>query len=82
MHDVLIVGVPLLAILAGIFFNNSRLERLESRLDGRIDSFESRANSRFDRVDLRLDRMQADLSQFYANPGKHEIRLESLEKRA
>ena len=82
MHDIVIVGVPLLAMLTGIFFNNSQMETLESRLDGRIDSFESRANARFDRVDSRLDRVQADSSQFHTIRGKYEVRLEALEKRA
>ena len=33
MHDVIVVGLPLLAILAGIFFNNSRFDRLETRVE-------------------------------------------------
>ncbi len=33
MHDVIVVGLPLLAILAGIFFNNSRFDRLETGVD-------------------------------------------------
>jgi len=33
MHDVVIVGVPLLAIFAGTLFNNRDIARLERRLD-------------------------------------------------
>ncbi len=58
MHDVIVVGLPLFAILAGIFFNNAR----------------------FDRIEGRLDRVQADLSQFYQTLGRHEAKIESLEK--
>ncbi len=70
MHDLLIVGVPLIAILAGIFFNNGRLDKLEARSDARFDGLES-----------CLDRMQSDLGQFYITLGKHEVRVEVLEKR-
>ncbi len=58
MHDLFVIGVPLAAIIAGIMFNDSR----------------------FNRIETRLDRMQADLSQFYMTLGKHEGKIESLEK--
>ena len=38
-------------------------------------------DARFDRLESRMDRMQADLSQFYTILGKHEVRLDVLEKR-
>ncbi len=43
---------------------------LNGRLESRMDHFES-----------RLDRMAADLSQFYLMLGKHDGKIESLEKR-
>lgn len=70
MHDLIVVGVPLLAILAGILLNNSTSNRNTVRIEARIDKVES-----------RLDRMQADLSQFYMILGKHEGKIESLEKK-
>lgn len=88
MHDLLIIGVPLLAILAGIFLNNQQLDKLESRMnarftamDTRFDKFEANVDSRFNRLESRMDRMQADLSQFYTILGRHEVRLDVLEKR-
>jgi hypothetical protein len=33
MHDTLTVGIPFLAILFGILFNQRGLDRLEARLD-------------------------------------------------
>jgi hypothetical protein len=78
MHDIVVVGVPLLAILAGILFNNGKSDGLEARINSRFD----RMDNRIDRLETRLDRMQADLSQFYTITAKHEIRIESLEKRA
>lgn len=69
MHDALTVGIPLLAILGGIFFNNSRFDKLDARVD-RVQSD----------LSARLDRMQADLSQFYMILGKHEGKIESMDK--
>jgi hypothetical protein len=37
MHDLFMVGLPLTAVLAGIFFNNARFDRLEGRL-GRMQA--------------------------------------------
>jgi uncharacterized protein with GYD domain len=71
MHDLIVVGVPLLAILAGILLNNSNTNANTIRIEARIDKVES-----------RLDRMQADLSQFYQILGRHDAKIEMLEKKA
>lgn len=60
MHDVITVGIPLLAIFAGILLNNRDANRIENR----------------------LDRMQSDLSQFYLMLGKHDGRLDAIEKKS
>jgi hypothetical protein len=39
-------------------------------------------NARFGAIDARLDRMQADLSQFYRDLGRHDAKIETLEKKA
>jgi uncharacterized protein YPO0396 len=69
MHDALTVGIPVFVILLGILLNQRGLDRLEARLDVRINGLEGRMNGfegLLDRVqsDLtgRLDRMQAELS--------------------
>jgi hypothetical protein len=67
MHDIIVVGVPLLAILAGILFNNSNSARIEARIDN---------------LAARIDRIQSDLAQFYMILGKHDAKIEALEKKA
>jgi hypothetical protein len=52
MHDTITVGIPVLAILFGILFNQRGLDKLEGRVD-----------SRFDRLEKRMDTMQSDLSR-------------------
>ncbi len=77
MHDAYTIGIPLLAIFAGIFLNNKQLDKLETRLDSRFD----RIDRRFDLLEGRMDKMQSDLSQFYMILGKHDARLDSLERK-
>jgi hypothetical protein len=70
MHDIVIVGIPLIAILAGIFFNRSDIKELRTEMI-----------SRFNKVDDRLERIDADLRQFYHLSGKLEGRMDAIEKR-
>ena len=74
MESVGPMAIVLLAVLAGILFNNSKLDKLESRLDSRITSLENRMNAGF-------DRMQSDMAQFYRILGQHDARLDNLEKK-
>jgi len=87
VHDVIVAGVPMLAILAGALFNNQGLARLETRVDSRLD-----------KTDVRLDRMQSEIGslrtemaamrseihrefeQFYRTLGQHDARIDNLEK--
>ena len=73
MHDLVIVGVPLLAILAGMFFNNQQIARVESRLEGRLD-----------RIQAELTAMRSEFhhefEQFYRTLGQHDARIDNLEK--
>jgi hypothetical protein len=73
MHDVVIVGVPLIAILAGTLFNNQALTRLETRLDGRLDRMQNEITS------LRSE-MHREFEQFYRTLGQHDAKIEILEK--
>jgi hypothetical protein len=77
MHDVVVVGLPLLAILAGILFSRSDVKDLRAE----IGSLRSEMNNRFNKVEDHLGRIDADLRQFYHLTGKLEARMDSLEKR-
>lgn len=74
MHDIVIVGVPLIAILAGVLFNRNDLH-------GEIGSLRSEMNARFNKVEDHLGRIDADLRQFYHLTGKLEARMDALDKR-
>jgi len=77
MHDVVIVGIPLVAILAGILFNRSDSKDLRSELNG----LWSEMNTRFNKVEDHLGRINADLRQFYHLSGKLEGRMDAVERR-
>ena len=71
MHDSITVGIPVLAILFGILYNQRGLDRLEGRVD-----------SGFDRLEKRMDTMQADLSRFYQILGEHSGKIEMMQKKS
>ena len=78
MHDIVVVGVPLIAILAGILFNRSDLRELRADMDARFN----KVDARFNKIDDHLGQINADLRQFYHLTGKLEGRMDAIEKRA
>jgi|GEM_PF-4610418 len=65
MHDVVIVGVPLVAILAGILFNRGDIRDLLTEIkDLRNEVRSSISNLRTEAVG-RLDLIDSDIRQFY-----------------
>ena len=80
MHDALTIGIPVLVILFGILLNQRGLDKLEARLDGRINGLEGRLDRMQSDITARLDRMQADLSMFYRTLGEHGADIDHLKK--
>lgn len=78
MHDVVVVGIPLIAILAGILFSRSDSKDLR----GEVKDLRSEMLARFSKVEDYLGRIDADLRQFYHLTGKLEARMDSLDKRS
>ena len=79
MHDVVVVGIPLLAILVGIFFNRSDLKDLRVEMNTRFNQIDGNVNDRFNRIEDRLAGIDADLRQFYHLTGKLEGRVDAIE---
>jgi hypothetical protein len=77
MHDVIVVGIPLIAILAGILFNRSDVKELRGEmkdLRGEITALAAKLDAGFARID-------ADLRQFFQVTGKLEGRIDEISKR-
>ena len=68
MHDVVIVGIPLIAILAGLLFNRGDIKDLRAEMNTRFGE----VNKRFDKVEDHLGRSDADLRQCYHLTGNLE----------
>ena len=81
MHDALTIGIPVLAILFGILWNQQGLRDLRNDMTSRFNSADARLDRVQSEVNGRLDRMQADLSQFYRTLGQHDAKLEALGKK-
>jgi hypothetical protein len=76
MHDFLIVSVPLLTILAGLFFNN----RAISELKAEIKDLGTEMRQDFGKLNDRFNRVDDRLTDFYRIIGEHEGRLQAIER--
>jgi len=72
MHDVIIVAVPLIAILAGILLNRSDIKELRSDVRGDIASLRSETLGRLDRIDA--------VPPILFRSGKLEGRIDEISK--
>ncbi len=67
---ILSIGLPMLTILIGIFLSQKGLADMNARMD-RLET----------RIETRLDRINADLRQFFSITGRLEGRMDAIEKR-
>jgi hypothetical protein len=77
MHDVIVVGIPMVAILAGILFNRSDVIGLRSEMKDTRAVITSLAA----KVDAGFARIDGDLRQFFQVTGKLEVRIDEISKR-
>ena len=77
MHDALNIGVPVVAILAGILLNRADVKELRQEMQRSFGA----VDRRFDAVNARFDAIDAELRYFQGFTGKLDGRIESLEKR-
>jgi len=90
MHDVLIVSVPLLMILAGLFFNNRAIAELKAEIRdvrgeikdvrGEVKDVRSEINEFRRETRARFDRVDDRLVDIYRIIGEHEGRLQAVER--
>ena len=80
MHDVVIVGIPLLAILAGIRLNRSDAAAIRAELRDGIKGVREDALTRHAELLTHFNVLDFDMRQFYHLTGKLEARMDSIEK--
>ncbi len=71
----LVVGIPLLVILAGILLNRQDSSSFRSDLRAEISGLRGEMNARFDSI-------QRDLREFYAEQARKDVRLSSWSARS
>jgi len=69
----LAAGLPTITVLLSIWRADKRADQMEARQD--------RTDGRLDRIEGRIDRIADDMKQFYMILGKHDARLDHLEKK-
>ncbi len=66
-------GLPTLTVLVAMWRSDKRMDGLDARLD--------RMDARFDHVEGRIDRVGDTLHEIHLMLGRHDARLDSLEKK-
>ena len=85
MHDIFTIGIPVLAILAGILLNRSDVKELRNEMRSELgslrNSFQSEIRDLRSEMNRRFDAVDAELRYFHGKIGAHEARLDLLEKK-
>jgi uncharacterized protein YktB (UPF0637 family) len=82
MSEVYGFAAVIVTVFVGMLFNNNRFSSLESRMDKMNSDLTGRMDRMGSDLNARLDRQQSDLSQFYQTLGRHDAKIEMLEKKA
>ena len=92
MHDTFTIGIPVLAILAGILLNRSDVKELRNEMRSELggvrnemgslrSSVQSEIRDLRSEMNRRFDAVDAELRYFHGKIGAHEARLDLLEKK-
>ena len=77
MHDVVGVGITIATILAATFFSNQSINNLRSELHSDL---RHEIGSLRSEVMGKLDAIQRDMREFYAEQARHDVRITNLEQ--
>jgi hypothetical protein len=77
MHDVIGVGITIATILAATFFSNQSINNLRSEMHSDL-RFE--IGSLRSEVMGKLDSIQRDMRDLYAEQARHDVRITNLEQ--
>ena len=76
MHDVLSVAITVATILAAGYFNQNAINSLR----GEMNSLRGEMNSLRTEVNGKMDSIQRDMREFYAEQARHDTRISALER--
>ena len=78
-HDILTIGVPVIAIFLAALLNRSDVQRLEDRINKRFDTMEQSIQRRFDTVEQRFNAMEARFDSIHRDFGEFHNTLVNTE---
>jgi len=74
MHDLYVIVVPCIMIVAGILLNRSEVREVGKQLDAKIDRLEAK-------IEAKIDRLREDVRLFDRTIGQHDARMDTLASR-
>ena len=80
MHDAFTIGIPLIAILAGILLNRQEVNNLRTEMISRFDKVDAKFETVQRAIDARLENIQRDMREFYGEQARHDVRIGALEQ--
>ena len=85
MHDTMVIAVPVLAVMFGIFLNRFDFNRLEARMEKRFDALEKRMDATEGKLDSQIallrKEMQLEFREFYRSSVQQDARIDKLENK-
>ncbi len=75
MHDVVIVGIPLIAILAGILFSRSDNKETRTELKGEIKDLRNEMREELRAIRTEMKDVRAEAKEFRAEVNNHLGRI-------
>ena len=80
MHDVIVVGIELMAILVATLWNHRGIVRIENRLGARLGGLQRGISSIQSELAAFRSEFHHGIGLLYRTLGQHDARIDNLEK--
>jgi predicted nucleic acid-binding Zn-ribbon protein len=80
MHDIVGVSITVATILAATIFSNQSVNSLRTELRSEVGSLRSEMHAIRTELLGKLEAIQKDMREFYAEQARHDIRIANLEQ--
>lgn len=72
MHEIIGVGITIATILVAAYFSNQATNNLRTEMQAQLNSLRTE-------VIAKLEVIQRDMREFYAEQARHDVRISHLE---
>ncbi len=80
MHDVLSVAITVATILIATYFSHSAINTLRNDVRSDISAVRGEMHSLRSELLGKMDSIQRDMREFYAEQARHDTRITALER--